>query len=451
MKSLFSALLAGLLLLALLSAPALAITPGSTPQGAFLHSTYHKNLLNLPRTGDLAFDTVAVALSQLGYHEGNSTADLAGKRTSGTGNFTEYNRAFGKIGGTYGYAWCATFASWCLSAAGALDLAGGGFASCTLWVERLQSLGLYRTRASGYLPSAGDLIFFRSAGVGRASDHVGIVRFVKEGRVYTVEGNSSDAVSLRDYALGNTYIVGYGRPNYRGERLPKSFLELEDTAGGWYTVTNSYLNVRSAPRATAALQGTLSRGDLLQVSSIENGWGRVVYRGKTAYISLDYADFTSPSLIRIRYTSEGECTNMPADVTYFSFEKQHAAGTAPRREGYLFVTWQAASGERFSLGDALPGEDLLLTAVWEVLPPDGEESAPPQDEPTPPAPQPPLTPDETPEAGGEGSLAITPQNDRATVAAGIASGLLATALGGAWLRQREDLRKKLLQIIKKAK
>ena len=53
----------------------------------------------------------------------------------------------------------------------------------------------------------GDLIFFRSAGVARASDHVGLVRYVQNGRVYTVEGNASGQVMLRSYALSDTYLL----------------------------------------------------------------------------------------------------------------------------------------------------------------------------------------------------------------------------------------------------
>jgi hypothetical protein len=106
--------LLSLTLFSLAALPAAALTPAYPITGSYLSSTYHENLLKLPRTGDRAFDTVAVALSQLDYHEGNSTADFDGENRNGSRNYTEYNYAFGQIGGTYGYAWCAAFASWCL-------------------------------------------------------------------------------------------------------------------------------------------------------------------------------------------------------------------------------------------------------------------------------------------------------------------------------------------------
>ena len=213
-----------LLLFSVTATPLAALTPTYTVSGTYKSSKYHKNLEAVTKTGDAAFDTVAAALSQLDYREGNSKADFNGENNSGSKNYTEYNRAMGTIGGSYSYAWCAAFVSWCLDVAGARDSAGGKFTSCTLWVDRLRELGLYSTRASGYTPKAGDLIFFRSAGVTRASDHVGLVRYVKNGRVYTVEGNSSNKVALHDYALTDTYIVGYGKPRYTGTPLSKTAL-----------------------------------------------------------------------------------------------------------------------------------------------------------------------------------------------------------------------------------
>ena len=54
--------------------------------------------------------------------------------------------------------------------------------------------------------------FFQS---GERINHTGIVYAVKNGKIYTVEGNSSDQVAKREYALNATRIAsGYGRPLY---------------------------------------------------------------------------------------------------------------------------------------------------------------------------------------------------------------------------------------------
>ncbi|MEQ2370984.1 CHAP domain-containing protein, partial [Blautia sp. CLA-JM-H16] len=42
------------------------------------------------------------------------------------------------------------------------------------------------------------------------SDHVGIVEKTEGSTVYTVEGNSSDAVNKRSYDINNGTIMGYG-------------------------------------------------------------------------------------------------------------------------------------------------------------------------------------------------------------------------------------------------
>ena len=371
-------------LLQLLCLPAAAILPQYTPSNAYRKSTYHQSLADLPKTGDGAFDTVSVALSQLGYHEGNGTADLGGKNQGGSRNFTEYNFALGKIDGSYGYAWCAAFASWCLQQSGERESAGGLFASCTLWVDKLRELGQYSTRGSGYTPRSGDLIFFRSSGVTRASDHVGLVRYVSGGRVYTVEGNSSGKVSLREYKLTDSYIVGYGKPQYKGGSLGIKRTAHEDKSDGWYVVTYDFLNLRAERSAASPKKGELDHGDMVRITAVENGWGAMEYNGITVYVSLDYADFVAPVPYQVTYESEGT-TLLESD--FYSTSQPFVAAFTPTREGYLFLHWQTEQGERYHALDALPVADIRLQAVWEqipvpqppVQPPEGTEQVlPPQ-------------------------------------------------------------------------
>lgn len=418
--------------------PSAALTPTYTIAGAYKSSTYHQNLLAVTKTGDPAFDTVAAAMSQLGYHEGNSTADYHGKNSAGTKNYTEYNRALGTVGSTYSYAWCAAFVSWCLNVAGAGNSAGGSFASCSLWVERLQELGLYSTRASGYTPKPGDLIFFRSSGVSRASNHVGIVRYTKNGKVYTVEGNSSHKVSLQSYALTDTYIVGYGKPQYGGISLGQTALSLEDVATGLYTVTNDFVNVRATPAATATKLGTLYCGALVEVTEIKNGWGKISYQGKTAYISLDYADFTTPVFYTVTYLSDEGQESYKQD-SYFSFRTATVNDATPQKEGYSFVKWQSQDGIDYTAGDPLPQQNITLTAVWEALPTqeDTNVSSPSQNEELPPF-------DAAPDQAGESDIADLPEgtlsspsaNVAAARSAGVISGLFAAVCGLYWYVKR---------------
>lgn len=442
-------LLSLVLLLSLLSLPATAITPSYEVSAVYRRSTYYQNLLVLPTTGDGAFDTLSAALSQYGYHEGSATSDFDGENTSGSGNYTEYNFALGKVGGSYGYAWCAAFASWCLQQAGQADSAGGLFASCTLWVERLQALGRYQKRTSGYTPRAGDLIFFRSSGTGRASDHVGLVRYVTGGRVYTVEGNSSGRVSLRNYALGDSYIAGYGRPAYSGVEKGISRLRAEDSAAGFYVVTYDFLNIRAARSAGSAKQGTLKEGEVFCVLETRDGWGSIDWQGKRVYVSLDYADFVAPLEYRVRYVSEGKTL---LDKLSYSTDAVGVAAFTPEREGYRFLHWSGSDGAIYETAQTLPAADLTLTAVWEILPvvelpPDagGDMGEDTDTEVVLPPPESEEVTGPTFSEGGEdpplqGEEMVEPDNLAAARHAGVVSGLLALSCGALWmlLRRKEE-------------
>ena len=62
-----------------------------------------------------------------------------------------------------------------------------------------------------------------------------------------------------------------------------------DSAAKSYKVTaKSGLNVRSGPSTSYGKYGALVCGAELQVEGIENGWAKVSYNGKTAYVSASY-------------------------------------------------------------------------------------------------------------------------------------------------------------------
>jgi len=122
----------------------------------------------------------------------------------------------GTIGGSkywrYGgsvQAWCAAFVCWCANECGYIDQ--GIFpdsASCDMCISFYKNHGQWQD-ASGYEPSPGDSIFFDWRGDGR-SDHVGLVKYVENGRVYTVEGNCDNSVMELNYDLSSPKIMGYG-------------------------------------------------------------------------------------------------------------------------------------------------------------------------------------------------------------------------------------------------
>lgn len=116
----------------------------------------------------------------------------------------------------YGFSsreeWCACFVSWCAEQCGYIeDGFIPKFAGCVSGANWFKERNQWQDR--NYEPTAGDIIFFDWEGDG-TTDHVGIVEKYENGVVYTVEGNSGDAVKQRQYTVGSSSIYGYGVPSY---------------------------------------------------------------------------------------------------------------------------------------------------------------------------------------------------------------------------------------------
>jgi len=129
----------------------------------------------------------------------------------------------GNVGGEpywswYGFdsrvEWCACFVSRCANECGYIE-AGiiPRFAGCqSQGIPWFNAVDLWQDSGSGYIPNPGDIIFFDWEGDG--DDHVGIVEYVEDDRVHTIEGNSSDSCRRRSYSINSSVIVGYGTPAY---------------------------------------------------------------------------------------------------------------------------------------------------------------------------------------------------------------------------------------------
>lgn len=136
------------------------------------------------------------------------------------GNQQIVSVAMGQIGNSggqkfwswYGFdshvEWCACFVSWCADQSGLIESGKvPKFSLCSSGVTWFQ--GKNKWQSGGTTPSAGMIIFFDWDHDG-TSDHVGIVEKCEGGRVYTIEGNSSDQVRKRNYAVDYSSIIGYG-------------------------------------------------------------------------------------------------------------------------------------------------------------------------------------------------------------------------------------------------
>lgn len=166
---------------------------------------------------------LAIARNEIGYEE---TVIIPEEDE----NYTKYGVWYGANGSE----WCAMFVSWCANGAGILDSdcrqALGDNApllkasrvpkhALTRWgADKYAEVGRYKT-PTNYQPQPGDIIYFYRASKGRIG-HVGIVESYDAvaNKVYTIEGNSDDAVRQRVYtnvlhASGVDGIAGYGIGN----------------------------------------------------------------------------------------------------------------------------------------------------------------------------------------------------------------------------------------------
>ncbi len=135
----------------------------------------------------------------------------------------------GNVGGDpywswYGFGsrveWCACFVSWCANECGYIE---NGiipkFAGCVNGVNWFKQRSQWAD--NNIEPTPGMIIFFdwdspdgESGPQDGLSDHVGIVEKIENGRVYTIEGNTSDSCRQRSYPVGYYEILGYGIPAY---------------------------------------------------------------------------------------------------------------------------------------------------------------------------------------------------------------------------------------------
>lgn len=144
-------------------------------------------------------------------------AEIGTCEPTGDDKYIKVYNALTGAGFNMAVAWCAIFVTWVMYTAGVAKSVVPYFASCDIGMNWFKRNGLWKNgKAYGgtYTPKTGDVIFFSSKYDQSDSTHVGIVTGVSGQTVHTIEGNTSDAVHERSYALNNKYILGYGCPEY---------------------------------------------------------------------------------------------------------------------------------------------------------------------------------------------------------------------------------------------
>lgn len=161
---------------------------------------------------------VALARTQLGYHEGIKN----GKSNNHTKYGEWYSRTVAR-NNIYAYSpWCAMFASWVGNQMGLPNKTWYYHAYTPSGVAEYQRRGKWHWKRS-YSPKTGDLIYYDwvSNSTGRGNnvvDHVGIVESNKNGEITTIEGNYRDQVKRRILDKNDPSdmadVFGYASPSY---------------------------------------------------------------------------------------------------------------------------------------------------------------------------------------------------------------------------------------------
>lgn len=110
--------------------------------------------------------------------------------------------------------WCACFLSWAAAQQPDNTFIGTPprFADVDEGMKGFKDSRMWRER--GATPIPGDYVFFDWDG-GTDPDHVGAVLCVKDGFLYTIEGNSGGRVAVNRYPKNDPRIVGYGVLNWK--------------------------------------------------------------------------------------------------------------------------------------------------------------------------------------------------------------------------------------------
>lgn len=352
-------------------------------------SKYYENLKKVPLSGDHARDVLAIALSQLGYREGNGEDGLGGTSSDGVRDFAEYNVLYGKIdndqgnGISYGYYWCASFVNWCLRQAGvSVESSAAAEISCRRWLKKCQEAGIYNEKA-GYTPKEGDLIFFKDHGSLVSATHIGIVLYSDGSKVYTIEGNTTQGdgfsgdgsfVALKSYKLTSSYIVGYASPKYEKnaytEEIDRSGKQL---SAGIY-VSKCDVEVFK-DRDMSEKNESLPAYEIFTVKEVFSDSFRIEYGDKEGYADIEdkaaqltafsslrkvsFVDLDGSHIFRTQYLLPSSEIKIP-DIT-------------PKMEGAGFVCWLSDNPDSIILTLLYPGDvfaseeyDVELRAHWDM-------------------------------------------------------------------------------------
>ena len=357
------------------SLPCYAVSPTYNASAEYKGGKYYENLRAIELVGDGARDTLSIALSQLGYHEGFDNSGLDGMSTDGNRDFVEYNVLYGKLdnyqgnGLSYGYYWCASFVNWCLRQAEVTKAeSAAAEVSCHRWLSACRNAGIYNEK-EGYIPKSADLIFFKDMDSLVSSSHIGLVLYSDGERVYTIEGNTSNGselstngnyVALKSYPLTSSYIVGYATPDYK---VAENIGEI-DYSGATLTEGKYISTEDMTVYSDATLRSVRGEIEVYTVFEVERVDGELLYlkdggcaKAQSAkqigtdcdIRSLSYIGITGKRIYASQYASVGTEITLTEDI--------------PERSAAAFLGWEMKGSNTL----LLPGDTVVLNDSVELL------------------------------------------------------------------------------------
>lgn len=113
-----------------------------------------------------------------------------------------------------GNSWCASFVSWCYLRASDLDPGRMPFAYCPgarALLAEFRAKGWGHAPQENYQPEPGDPVFWWRVNLNGWQGHVGLVHQLKDGMLYTIEGNRSPRVQGFSYVFSRMdKLLGFG-------------------------------------------------------------------------------------------------------------------------------------------------------------------------------------------------------------------------------------------------
>lgn len=193
-----------------------------------------------------------IAAAEIGYKEKKSNSQLDDPGANdGNANFTKYARDLHAAGyyqaSKQGFAWCDMFVDWCfLQLCGSREVAeemtcqtGLYGAGCDWSAKYYKDQGRFFVSNNTFRPQPGDQIFFRDY------SHTGIVEKITGNVITTIEGNTSNQVARRTYAVGSRSIDGYGRPKFAVENSVESVETHEPGDVVMFTGSRHYISANT--------------------------------------------------------------------------------------------------------------------------------------------------------------------------------------------------------------